>query len=59
MAKKKKPDEFAIQCFLNGKRMPTVALTKGEARNFRATAQHLIEYLTKTYRLDYRKHKGR
>lgn len=55
----KKKDVFAVQCFLNDKRMATAVLTKREALNFRKAAQHLVEYLTKTYRLDYRKHKGR
>lgn len=54
----KKKDVFAVQCFLNEKRMATAVLTKREALNFRATAQHLVKYLTKTYRLDYRKNKA-
>lgn len=58
MGRNVKKDEFAIRCFLNDKRMATAVLTKREARNFRTTAQHLIEYLTKTYKLDYRKRKA-
>jgi len=54
-----KKDTFAIRCFLNDKRMQTGFLTKEEALNFRTTAQHLVEYLTKTYRLDYQKPKGK
>ncbi len=58
MAKKKKKDVFAVQCFLNDKRMPTAVLTKREALIFRKAAQTLVEYLTVTYRLDYRKRKA-
>lgn len=48
---KKKEDEYAIRCFLNGKRKLTHQLTKKEADIFRNTAIHLLLFLTKEYKL--------
>lgn len=47
-----KDDEFAIRCFLNGKRKPTHELTKKEALNFQAAALHLLTYLENEYKLN-------
>ena len=42
---------FAIQCFINRKRVLTHKLTKAQARTFRKTALHLARYLKKEYKL--------
>ena len=42
---------FAIQCFKNEERRPTDELTDLEAICFRRAAQHLMNYLTKRYKL--------
>ena len=49
--KKKKETVFALRCFRNRKRMMTHELTKYQAKQFKRTAEHLIAYLSKEYKV--------
>jgi hypothetical protein len=48
---KSKSDIYAIRCFKNKARKNSDGLTKREAECFRKAAQHLVDYLTKEYKL--------
>ncbi len=43
--------DYAIRCFKKGKRIKTNALKKSDAVVFKITAEHLIKYLTETYKI--------
>jgi hypothetical protein len=44
--------EVALQSFVDGDRVLTHELTKGQARAVRIAARHLADYLTGEYELD-------
>jgi hypothetical protein len=48
----KKDKVYALRCFIDGKRIKSHELTKRQARVFQRTAKHLLEYLTKEYKLN-------
>jgi len=47
-----KQDEFALQCFVNGRRKLTKDLTREEAFAFLQDAMHLAAFLAERIRLE-------